>query len=40
MFRQGELHLVSMHLLSLSNMRQLVERLAQRKVPEAPQPGS
>lgn len=40
MFRQGELHLVSMHLLSLSNMRQLVERLAQRKVPDAPQPGS
>lgn len=40
MFRQGELHLVSMHLLSLSNMRQLVDRLAQRKVPDAPQPGT
>lgn len=39
MFRHGELHLLSMHLLSLSNMRQLVNRLAQRKVPAAPQPG-
>ena len=40
MFRSGELHLVSMHLLSLSNMQQLVDRLAQRKVPQAPQPGT
>lgn len=40
MFRHGELHLVSMHLLSLSNMQQLVDRLAQRKVPAAPLPGS
>ena len=39
LFRNGELHLLSMHLLSLSNMRQLVDRLAQRKVPDAPQPG-
>jgi hypothetical protein len=39
MFRSGELHLVSMHLLSLSNMQQLVDRLASRKVPAAPQPG-
>jgi hypothetical protein len=29
-----------MHLLSLSNMQQLVDRLAQRKVPQAPQPGA
>jgi hypothetical protein len=39
MFRSGELHLVSMHLLSLSNMQQLVDRLAQRKVPAAPKPA-
>jgi hypothetical protein len=36
MFRAGELNLVAMHLLSLSNMQQLVDRLAQRKVPPAP----
>jgi hypothetical protein len=29
-----------MHLLSLSNMQQLVDKLAQRKVPKAPQPAS
>ena len=29
LFRSGELHLIAMHLLSLSNMRGLVERLAQ-----------
>ena len=29
LFRSGELHLISMHLLSLSNMQRLVERLAQ-----------
>ena len=40
MFRSGELNLVAMHLLSLSNMQQLVDRLARRKVPQAPQPGS
>jgi hypothetical protein len=30
LFRTGELHLVSMHLLSLSNLQKLVERMAQR----------
>jgi hypothetical protein len=30
MFRNGELHLVSMHLLSLSNMHKLVDKVAQR----------
>jgi hypothetical protein len=40
LFRSGELNLVAMHLLSLSNMQQLVDRLARRKVPQAPQPGS
>ena len=30
LFRTGELHLVSMHLLSLSNMGRLVDRIAQR----------
>ncbi len=38
LFRSGELHLVSMHLLSLSNMRQLVDRMAQRAA--APQPAA
>lgn len=42
LFRAGELHLVSMHLMSLSNMQGLVDRLAQRKSPlePAPQPGA
>jgi hypothetical protein len=41
MFRAGELHLASMHLVSLSNMQRLVDRLALRKaaMPPAPQPG-
>jgi hypothetical protein len=41
LFRNGELHLVSMHLASLSNMQRLVDRLAQRKeaIPPAPQPA-
>ena len=30
LFRSGELHLISMHLLSLSNMQRLVDRMAQR----------
>ncbi|WBY03237.1 SapC family protein [Ramlibacter tataouinensis] len=30
LFRSGELHLVSMHLLSLSNLNKLVDRMAQR----------
>jgi hypothetical protein len=39
MFRAGELHLVSMHLASLSNMQGLLDRLAQRKdPPPAPLP--
>jgi len=42
LFRAGELHLVSMHLASLSNMQRLVDRLAQRKSPltPAPQPAA
>jgi len=40
LFRGGELHLVSMHLASLSNMQRLVDRMAARKsaMPPAPQP--
>jgi hypothetical protein len=30
LYRSGELHLVSMHLLSLSNLQRLVDRMAQR----------
>jgi hypothetical protein len=30
LFRAGELHLISMHLLSLSNLSRLVDRMAQR----------
>ena len=30
LFRTGELHLISMHLLSLSNMQRLVDRIADR----------
>lgn len=42
LFRSGELHLVSLHLASLSNLQRLVDRLAQRKSPiaPAPQPGA
>jgi hypothetical protein len=42
LFRSGELHLLSMHLMSLSNMQRLVDRLALRKSPltPAPQPSS
>jgi hypothetical protein len=36
LFRSGELHLVSLHLASLSNMQKLVDRLAQRKSPPLP----
>jgi len=47
LFRAGELHLVSMHLASLSNMRSLADRLAQRApgmdsapgMEPAPRPG-
>ena len=38
LFRSGELHLVSMHLVSLSNMQRLVDRLSQRKPPLTPAP--
>ena len=38
LFRSGELHLVSMHLMSLSNMQGLVEKMAQRKSPLQPAP--
>lgn len=33
LFRAGELHLVSMHLVSLSNMQRLVDQVAQRPGP-------
>ena len=41
LFRAGELHLISMHLTSLSNMKKLVDRMAERKSPlqPAPRPG-
>ena len=38
LFRVGELHLVSMHLASLSNMKKLVDRMAQRQSPLQPAP--
>ncbi|MEP6790394.1 MAG: SapC family protein, partial [Ramlibacter sp.] len=38
LFRSGEMHLVSMHLMSLSNMQKLVDRMAQRKSPLVPAP--
>jgi hypothetical protein len=41
LFRSGELHLISMHLMSLSNMQKLVDRMAARANPlqPAPRPG-
>ena len=41
LFRAGEMHLISMHLLSLSNMQKLVDRMAARASPlqPAPRPG-
>ncbi len=41
LFRSGDLHWVSLHLASLANMQDLVERLARRKaaLPPAPPPG-
>ncbi len=41
LFRAGELHLISMHLVSLSNMQKLVDRMAARgsPLPPAPRPG-
>jgi hypothetical protein len=38
LFRAGELHLVSMHLLSLSNMHRLVDEVAQRAAVMPPAP--
>jgi hypothetical protein len=38
LFRTGELHLVSMHLMSLGNMKSLVDRIAARKSPLKPAP--
>jgi hypothetical protein len=38
LFRSGELHLISLHLASLSNMKKLAERMAQRKTPLQPAP--
>jgi hypothetical protein len=38
LFRAGELHLVSMHLMSLSNMHKLVDAMAQRKTSLQPAP--
>jgi hypothetical protein len=38
LFRSGELHLVSLHLASLANMKKLVDRMAERKMPPAPRP--
>ncbi len=38
LFRSGEMHLLSMHLLSLSNMRRLVDRVSQRQA--APMAGA
>ena len=41
LFRSGEMHLVSMHLMSLSNMKALVDKIAERQSPlqPAPKPG-
>jgi hypothetical protein len=38
LFRSGELHLVAMHLASLSNMKKLLDRMAERKSPLQPAP--
>jgi hypothetical protein len=38
LFRTGELHLVSMHLMSLSNMKALVDKMAERQSPLQPAP--
>jgi hypothetical protein len=38
LYRSGELHLVSMHLTSLSNMRDLVDKMAARQSPLKPAP--
>ena len=38
LFRSSELHWISMHLASLSNMQRLVDRLAERKATMQPPP--
>ena len=38
LFRSGELHLVAMHLMSLSNMKALVDKMAEHQVPLQPPP--
>jgi hypothetical protein len=38
LFRAGELHLISLHLASLANMKKLVDRMAERKMPLQPAP--
>ncbi len=38
LYRSGELHLISMHLVSLSNMQGLVDKMAARKTPLQPPP--
>ena len=38
LFRSGELHLISLHLASLPNMKKLVDRMAERKTPLQPAP--
>ncbi len=38
LFRAGELHLISLHLASLPNMKKLVDRMAERKTPLQPAP--
>jgi len=38
LFRSGEMHLISMHLVSLSNMKKLVDRMAARASPLQPAP--
>jgi hypothetical protein len=38
LFRTGELHLIAMHLMSLSNMKALVDHMAERQTPLQPAP--
>jgi len=40
MFRNGEMHLISMHLVSLSNIQRLADRLSQRPEASAGTPAS
>jgi hypothetical protein len=38
LFRAGDLHLISLHLMSLSNMKGLVDKMAERQEPLKPPP--